>query len=57
VAVLGLAGYALHMLGAIFELFGLHISMVMLVPGGIFEVWLGVWLIVRGFRPAAYTRP
>lgn len=55
-AVLGLAGYALHMLGAICELFGLHISMFMLIPGGIFEVTLAIWLIVKGFKPSAYSR-
>ena len=54
-AVLGLAGYALHLLGAICELFGLHISMVLLIPGGIFEVSLGIWLLVKGFRPDAYS--
>jgi hypothetical protein len=55
-AILGLAGYATHMLGAIFELFGVHISLVLLIPGGIFEITLAVWLLVKGFRPAAYSQ-
>jgi hypothetical protein len=55
-AILGLVGYATHMLGAIFELFGVHISMVLLIPGGIFEVSLAVWLLVKGFRPEAYSQ-
>lgn len=55
-AVLGLVGYALHMLGAICELFGLHISLFMLIPGGVFEVALAIWLIVKGFKPDAYGR-
>lgn len=55
-AVLGLAGYALHMVGAICELFGLHISMIMLIPGGIFEVTLAIWLLVKGFKIGAYGR-
>lgn len=54
-AILGLAGYALHMIGAISELFGLHISLFMLIPGGIFEIALAIWLIVKGFKPAAYA--
>jgi hypothetical protein len=53
-AGLGVVGYATHMLGAGFELFGVHISMWLLIPGGIFEVSLGVWLLVRGFSPAVY---
>jgi hypothetical protein len=53
-AVLGVVGYATHMLGAVFELFGVHISMWLLIPGGIFEVTLGVWLLVKGFSPAVY---
>jgi hypothetical protein len=26
----------------------------LLIPGGIFEVSLGVWLLVKGFSPAVY---
>jgi hypothetical protein len=53
-AGLGVVGYATHMLGAAFELFGVHISMWLLIPGGIFEVTLGVWLLVKGFNAAVY---
>lgn len=53
-AALGLVGYAAHMLAAIFELFGVHISLVLLIPGGIFEVALAIWLLVKGFRPQTY---
>jgi hypothetical protein len=52
----GLVGYALHMAGAGAELFCAPISLVLLVPGGIFEVTLAIWLIVRGFDVAAYDR-
>lgn len=50
----GLVGYALHLVGAAAEIFGAPISLVLLIPGGIFEVTLGIWLLVRGFTPAAY---
>ena len=53
-AGLGIVGYATHGAGAIFELFGVHISMWLLIPGGIFEVLLGVWLLVKGFNREAY---
>jgi hypothetical protein len=50
----GLVGYALHMSGAAAEIFGAPISLVLLIPGGIFEVTLALWLLVKGFTPAAY---
>jgi uncharacterized protein DUF4386 len=55
-AMLGLAGYALHMSGAVLELLGVHLSFVLLIPGGLFEVSLAVWLLVKGFKPEAFGR-
>jgi hypothetical protein len=58
-AILGLAGYATHMLGAIFELFGVHISLVLLIPGGIRDhpgrLATGQGLQARGLQPAVMT--
>ena len=48
-AAWGVAGYAIHLGGGIAEIFGLHIGLVLSLPGGIFEVVLGVWLIAKGF--------
>jgi hypothetical protein len=45
----GVIGYAIHVVGAIAELFGVHVSLVLLIPGGLFEVALGVWLLWKGF--------
>jgi hypothetical protein len=53
-AAWGLIGYALHMAGAAAEIFGAPISLILLIPGGIFEVTLAIWLLVKGFTPAAY---
>jgi hypothetical protein len=52
----GLVGYALHLAGAAAEIFGAPISLVLLIPGGIFEVTLAIWLLIKGFTPAAYDR-
>jgi hypothetical protein len=52
-AGLGVAGYTLHAAGAISEIFGLQISLYLLIPGAIFEVAIAFWLIFKGFRPAA----
>lgn len=50
----GFVGYALHLAGAAAEIFGAPISLVLLIPGGSFEVTLAIWLLVKGFAPAAY---
>ncbi|MCC6192499.1 MAG: DUF4386 domain-containing protein [Anaerolineales bacterium] len=50
----GLVGYVIHLAGAIAEIFGIHVSLMLLVPGMIFELALPLWLIFKGFQPAAY---
>jgi hypothetical protein len=50
----GLVGYAILMAGAIAEIFGIHIGLVLSIPGGLFEVVLGFWLLIKGFKPKAY---
>lgn len=54
-AVLGLVGYALHMVGAGAEIAGFPLSLMLLIPGAIFELTLAFWLLVRGFDAAAYA--
>jgi hypothetical protein len=60
-ALLGVIGYAFHVAGAIAEVFGIHISLTLLIPGALFELTLGFWLLIKGFqpetdRPATVTR-
>jgi Domain of unknown function (DUF4386) len=50
----GLIGYVLHAAGAIVEILGLPISLILLIPGGIFELALAFWLLIKGFQPEAY---
>lgn len=50
----GVIGYVIFGTGAIAEVFGIPISLMASVPGGLFEVALGLWLIIKGFEPAAY---
>jgi len=54
-AGLGVIGYALHGAGAIAEIFGIPISLILLIPGGIFELTLAFWLLIKGFDPEAYA--
>lgn len=55
-SVLGLVGYAALFVGAVLDALGLISTMagagvVALVPGGLFELILPIWLFVRGFAP------
>jgi len=55
-SILGLVGYAALFVGATFDALGLidtaaGAGAVALVPGGLFELFLPIWLFVRGFRP------
>jgi hypothetical protein len=50
----GLIGYVLHAAGAIAEIFGIPISLILLIPGGLFELALAFWLLIKGFQPEAY---
>jgi hypothetical protein len=53
-AVWGVIGYALFLGGAIAEIFGMNIGVMLSIPGGLFEVAVGIWLLVKGFQPEAY---
>ena len=50
----GVIGYAILLAGFIAEIFGIHISLIFSIPGGLFELALGFWLIIKGFQPEAY---
>jgi hypothetical protein len=52
----GLAGYAIFMMGAVLELFGIGAGVALSIPGGLFEVAFGLWLITRGIEPAPPRR-
>ncbi|NUT33107.1 MAG: DUF4386 domain-containing protein [Hamadaea sp.] len=52
-ALWGCAGYALLAAGAVAELMGVTVGILPAVPGGLFEVVLGVLLLARGFTPSA----
>jgi len=46
----GVVGYAIHLTGAIAEVFGVHVSLLLSIPAGLFEVTFGVWLIAKGLK-------
>jgi hypothetical protein len=51
-AGLGVLGYMVHAAGSVSEMFGVPLSMYLLIPGALFEVGIALWLIVKGFQPA-----
>jgi hypothetical protein len=54
VAMWGVIGYAILMTGSIAEIFGIHIGLIFSIPGGLFELALAFWLLIKGFEPTAY---
>ena len=32
-----------------------HTGLVATIPGGLFEIFFGIWLIAKGFNPSAIT--
>ncbi|MAM61421.1 DUF4386 domain-containing protein [Maritimibacter sp. UBA3975] len=49
-AVWGLVGYVVFMVGTTAEMFGYGIGTMLALPGGLFEISLSLWLIFKGFR-------
>lgn len=51
----GLVGYAILLTGSLLEVLGLELNTIHTIPGGLWEVFIGVWLITKGFNTAAPT--
>jgi len=54
-AVWGLVGYAVILGGSVLQILGFQLNSVQAIPGGLWEGFIGVWLIVKGFNPSALT--
>lgn len=52
-AVSGMAGYAVFATGGVLQLAGYEVGLPMSVPGGLFEVVAGTYLLVNGFQAGA----
>ncbi|MBB4914264.1 DUF4386 domain-containing protein [Streptosporangium saharense] len=48
-AIWGMVGYAVFATGAILEVLGYGVGVTLSIPGGLFEVALGVLLVAKGF--------
>ncbi len=50
VSIWGLLGYVIFIAGTILELFGYEYGLMLSAPGGLFEIFLSLWLIIKGFN-------
>jgi hypothetical protein len=51
-AVWGLVGYVALLAGSALQVVGFDLLSIQAVPGGLWEVFIGMWLIVKGFSVA-----
>jgi uncharacterized membrane protein len=54
-AIWGLVGYATILCGSVLEVLGFNLLTIHAIPGGLWEVFIGVWLIVKGFNLSAFV--
>ena len=54
-AVWGLVGYAAILCGSVLEVLGFNLLTIHAIPGGLWELFIGVWLIAKGFNPSAFA--
>jgi hypothetical protein len=54
----GLVGYAVILCGSVLEIMGFNLNLLHTLPAGLWELFVGVWLIVKGFNasPASLER-
>lgn len=52
-AVWGFVGYVTILFGSAFEILGFNLQLLHTIPGGVWELFIGVWLIVKGFNTPA----
>lgn len=55
-AIWGLVGYAVIFVGMLSEIMGSGLGLMSSLPGGLWEVSMGVWLIAKGFNSSAFAQ-
>jgi hypothetical protein len=49
-SIWGFVGYTIFIAGTILELFGYELGVLLSIPGGLFEISMSLWLLIKGFR-------
>ena len=49
ISIWGFIGYLVFITGTVLELYGHNFGLALSIPGGLFEISLSIWLIVKGF--------
>ena len=52
-ALWGLIGYAILLLGSVLQVLGFNLNSLQAIPGGLWELFIGVWLIAKGFSTSS----
>jgi hypothetical protein len=55
IAIWGLFGYAILLTGSVITVLGFDLHLIHTLPGGLWELFIGVWLIVKGFSASAVS--
>lgn len=51
----GFIGYVSFLVGSMLEILGFNLQLLHTLPGGLWEISVGVWLIVKGFTSSAFV--
>lgn len=51
----GFLGYVSFLIGSMLEILGFNLQLLHTLPGGLWEISIGVWLIVKGFNSSAFV--
>jgi hypothetical protein len=51
-AAWGLVGYVSLLVGSVLGILGFNLNLVHVIPGGLWEVFIGFWLVAKGFSTA-----
>jgi hypothetical protein len=54
-AIWGIVGYAVIFVGMLSEIMGSGLGLMSSLPGGLWEVFMGGWLVAKGFNSPAFA--
>lgn len=51
----GFIGYVSFLIGSMLEILGFNLQLLHTLPGGLWEITIGVWLIIKGFNSTLFA--